>query len=108
MNGYLGEKIINIQESEFKDYTPSDWAMYFIERYGHIDGDHHKLWVIDQIARIIKGSEIILKQASWDNGETNWRVSLGEPTEIYKQWVIDMKNGEDGPETYSYDCGIAP
>ena len=54
-----------------------------IERWGGIDGDHHKLWLLDQVMRVIQG----------DN---------------YKQWVIDLCAGEDGPNTYDYDEGIAP
>lgn len=58
-------------------------AMAIIERYGQYDGDHHKLWVLDQVARILKGDE-------------------------YNEWVIKMKAGADGPNTYRYQIGIAP
>lgn len=58
-------------------------ALEFIERYGGIDGDHHKTWVIDQVARSLLG-------------------------DAYPQWVIDMKDGEDGPDTYNWDEGIPP
>jgi len=58
-------------------------ALEIILRYGGIDGSHHKTWVIDQVVRIITG----------DN---------------YEQWVIAAKAGEDGPETYDWDEGIAP
>jgi hypothetical protein len=53
--------------------------MSIIEKYGQIDGDHHKAWVIDQIARIIKGDD-------------------------YGTWVEEMK--ADGE--YNYNEGIAP
>jgi hypothetical protein len=58
-------------------------ALTLIEQYGGIDGEHHKTWVIDQIARALLGDR-------------------------YPQWVVEMKAGEDGPETYSWDEGIAP
>ncbi len=58
-------------------------SMDVIERYGQIEGDHHSKWVIDQVARILMG-------------------------DLYPAWVIDMRDGEDGPDTYSYDEGIAP
>lgn len=58
-------------------------AMNVIERYGGIDGAHHKTWVIDQVARALTG-------------------------EHYQTWVIEMKAGEDGPETYGWDEGIPP
>lgn len=58
-------------------------AMDIIKSYGQIDGAHHKTWCLDQIARIF------LK-------------------DHYDEWVVAMKNGEDGSETYYYDEGIAP
>lgn len=105
---YLGEEIIDIQDSVFKDYIPSDWAMYFIEAYGQIDGGHHKQWVLDQVARILKGTNVIIKKANWEGGISEWRVHLDDPSEEYLQWVVEMKDGEDGEDTYSYDEGIAP
>jgi hypothetical protein len=63
--------------------TPVAAALEIIERYGGIDGEHHKMWVIDQIARALLG-------------------------DAYPQWVVDMKAGEDGPNTYDWDEGIAP
>ncbi len=105
---YLGETIVDIQETEFKDYTQSDWVMYFIERYGQFDGSHHKQWVLDQAVRLLKGNNVIIKKATWSDGQWEWRIKLAEPTEEYNQWVIDMKNGEDGEDTYDYDYGIAP
>ncbi len=52
-------------------------------QYGQIDGAHHKSWVIDQMVRTLLGDE-------------------------YAAWVADYKRGEDGPDTYSWDEGIAP
>ena len=57
-------------------------AIALIEQYGQTDGSHHKAWVLDQVARVLV-----------DN---------------YEKWVIYMKDGEDGPDTYGYDEGIAP
>lgn len=58
-------------------------ALEVLERYGQIEGDHHSKWVIDQVARILLGDQ-------------------------YQAWVVDMRDGEDGPDTYDYDTGIAP
>lgn len=52
-------------------------------KYGGIDGAHHKDWVIDQMVRVLSGDE-------------------------YEQIVADAKVGEDGPNTYEWDVGIAP
>ena len=58
-------------------------ATGIIAKYGSIDGVHHKKWVIDAVARCLLGNE-------------------------YHAWVADIKNGEDGPDTYPYDEGISP
>lgn len=52
-------------------------------RYGGIDGGHHKAWVIDQMVRALAGDD-------------------------YDRIIAEAKAGEDGPETYSWDCGVAP
>ena len=54
-------------------------------RYGGIDGDHHKAWVIDQMVRWLSGSP-----------------------EAYAHIVANAKSGVDGPETYDWNEGIAP
>ena len=58
-------------------------AIDVAESYGGIDGSHHKTWVIDQMVRALTGSG-------------------------YKEWVKRQKSGEDGPDTYLWDEGIAP
>jgi hypothetical protein len=52
-------------------------------RFGGIDGGHHKMWVIDQMVRILAG-------------------------DAYEERVQIECAGEDGPETYIWDTGIAP
>ncbi len=52
-------------------------------RSGGVDGAHHKAWVIDQMVRAL----------TWDG---------------YEAWVNEHNAGEDGPETYAWDEGIAP
>ena len=58
-------------------------ALTCARQYGQIDGGHHKMWVIDQMCRHILG----------DN---------------YDEFITECKKGEDGPETYDWDVGIAP
>ena len=68
--------------------TPSDRIARALElavRYGGIDGAHHKAWVIDQMVRALVGNE-----------------------SKYETLVADACSGEDGPNTYSWDEGIAP
>ena len=60
-----------------------DKALEIAIRYGQIDGGHHKMWVIDQMVRILTGDE-------------------------YETIVKESCNGEDGPHTYEWDTGIVP
>ena len=57
-------------------------ALELIHSDGGIDGAHHKQWVLDQLVRILSND--------------------------YEQWVRSYMDGEDGPETYKWDEGIAP
>lgn len=58
-------------------------ALIIIAEYAGIDGDHHKAWVIDQVARILAGDD-------------------------YTQFVSDVRSGADGPNTYDWDVGVPP
>jgi hypothetical protein len=107
---FQGEQEIDITtHPDYKDKTIIDWMLYFIERYGGYDGSHHKDWVLDQVARIANGTPVIVRHASWSgNDEISIRVTTGEPSQAYLDWVVEMKSGEDGADTYDYDEGIAP
>jgi hypothetical protein len=58
-------------------------AIDFIVEWGGVDGAHHKDWTLDQVVRILAGEQ-------------------------YDEIVAEAKKGEDGDETYSWECGIAP
>jgi len=58
-------------------------AIKLAVKYGSIDGSHHKDWVIDQMVRVLAGDK-------------------------YNKIVEDACHGEDGPNTYYWECGIAP
>ena len=58
-------------------------ALSIADECAMFDGGHHKMWVIDQMVRELTGDK-------------------------YDQWVTDYQNGEDGPDTYEWDEGIAP
>lgn len=63
--------------------TREQKALDLILRYGGIDGAHHKQWVLDQVVRALTGDK-------------------------YDEWVATYCDGEDGPDTYAWDEGIAP
>lgn len=111
------EKALESTEgTPYEGFTSVQWALEFIERYGQIDGDHHKAWVLDQVARVLHGTPVILSLASWTNeaGEivdSEYRFETGEPSEAYLGWVYDLKRGsaaEGEDDEYGYDEGVAP
>lgn len=114
MEGYLGTEIVNIKDTPYAGYNNKDWAMEYIGSYGQIDGAHHKQWLLDQVARILKDTPVIIEIARWDNGQEKheeYRYTTGEPSKAYSDWVLEMKGEYD--ENYdeyccSYDEGIAP
>jgi hypothetical protein len=53
-----------------------------ITAYGGIDGAHHKQWLLDKLVRTL--------------------------SDDYGQWIKIYNHGEDGPDTYKWDVGIAP
>ena len=85
--------------------TQGEWVLKFIETYGYIDGAHHKAWLLDQISRVVNGTPVKISYVL-DSGYIGFDTA--EPSPAYLKWVSDIKNGEDGPETYCYDIGIAP
>ncbi len=103
MRGYLGETIVDKSETEYKDYTQTDLALMYIDCYGGIDGAHHKTWVLDQVTRILMGTNLIYKIAKWDNGHSEIRFTTDEPSQKYLDYV---KNTED--DGYEIDVGISP
>ena len=108
MEGYLGDFRVDVSKHPvYSKYTPADWAMVFVEKYGGIDGDHHKTWVLDQVARCLKGTAIIVVQARWSTGQTEDRIRTSNATsKEYKAWVKSMTSGVN--VGYEYDTGIAP
>lgn len=71
-----------MSELSFSEARISD-ALDIARDYGQIEGDHHRAWVIDQMVRSLTGSG-------------------------YRRWVEEYKAGEHGPNTYSWDEGVAP
>lgn len=104
MSEYLGEFDVNLNDTPYADYEPSDWALEYITMYGQIDGSHHKDWVLDQVVRILKGTNVIVKEARWSDGFSEYRIELDEPSEEYEEFIEEYEN--DGE--YSWDTGIAP
>lgn len=58
-------------------------VLKLINRWGGIEEDHHKQWLLDQIVRVLAGDG-------------------------YGKWVAEYQGGENGRKTYSWDVGTAP
>lgn len=82
-------------------------ALEVAVRFGGVDGDHHKAWVIDQMVRALTGCPLAERAAVDVNGVAYTYQDYAE-SETYLKLVRDAKAGEDGPETYSWNEGIAP
>ncbi|RYF10553.1 MAG: hypothetical protein EOO77_21300 [Oxalobacteraceae bacterium] len=107
--GYQGEFPVDIATTEYHAFTPADWAMLWIEMYGQIDGAHHKAWTLDQVARILKGTPVIIKEARWTGLPSELRFTLDEPTPAYAEWVDEqMGVVAEGEHEYDYEVGVAP
>lgn len=57
-------------------------ALHVLGSFGQEDGSHHKAWVVDQVVRYLASD--------------------------YDAWIAEYRDGEEGPETYEWDEGIAP
>lgn len=82
-------------------------ALEYAIKYGGIDGAHHKDWVIDQMVRALTGCSMETGTAKDVDGVEYTYEYQGE-SEEYEQLVADACDGEDGPDTYSWDVGIPP
>lgn len=79
--GLTDEQLVD--ELRGRDVGPVQEAISLAVRYGGHDEAHHKAWVIDQMVRVLAGDR-------------------------YAEIVREAKAGDDDPETYSWDEGIAP
>jgi hypothetical protein len=82
-------------------------ALDFALRYGGIDGEHHKTWVIDQMVRALTGCPMI-DFTGTDCRNQPYKYSAQGTSDEYIAWVNNARSGEDGPETYNWDVGSPP
>lgn len=82
-------------------------ALEVANRYGGIDGGHHKMWVIDQMVRVLTGCPEIELTGMNVSGDIYKYTALGKSDE-YLEWIEGYRGGEDGPEAYLWDIGVAP
>ena len=71
-------------------------ALLVASQWSQIDGAHHKAHAIDQMVRALHGCPIDPKTEAYGENDA------------YRRFVAAYQAGEDGPETYEWDVGIAP
>lgn len=105
MEGYLGDELLpSLDGTPFADFTPAEWAMFYIQEWGGIDGEHHKTWVLDQVTRILKGIPVEVRLARWASGMSEYRCTTVEPPSTkYAAWREWMEI-----EGNIWDEGVAP
>ena len=110
MQGYLGETPIDISDTVYSEYTPKDWALFYIKKYGGIDGAHHKDWVLDQVVRLLTGAVPKFSLRKWANGQEELTFDESEmTTPEYEAFVLEYEDrDENGEVQYEYNTGIAP
>ena len=74
---------------------------------GLIDEPHHLAWAIDQMIRELTGCPTVQAQGTDAEGQPYTYDALGESDE-YRAFVREACAGDDGPNTYVWDVGIAP
>lgn len=77
-------------------------ALEFMVKYGGIDGEHHKSWVIDQAVRALTGCPMV-KCKTKDGYEYEDQGMSDE----YRKLIADACLGDD-EEVYGWDTGTAP
>lgn len=111
MATYLGETSVDVAaHPEYSKYTPADWGLLILTKYGGFDGAHHKTWAIDQAARVLLGTPVNVTLARWDNGREEERFDTGEPSAAYLAWRDGLQGEtyDDGSREHDYDEGCPP
>ena len=76
-------------------------ALDFAWNYGNEDGDHHKMWVVDQMVRALLGCpEVTLRSRFPDVNGNHYDYQGQGESEAYRLFVASTEGG--------WDEGIAP
>lgn len=76
--------------------------------YGTTDGDHHKMWVIDQMIRELTGCPTLKTTVVGMHVSKSYDYEYLGESEAYKEFVRSFEDGQDVLETYSWDEGCPP
>lgn len=97
-----------ISPEEMSEAERIEAALALASKYGGTDGEHHKMWVIDQMVRVMTGSPIVKSEVHLDpHGDGYTFDELGSSLS-YEAFVSAQNVGEDGQNIHEWDTGIAP
>lgn len=77
--------------------TNVEAALKVASDFAYIDGDHHKMWVIDQMVRCLTGCPLEMRSAKDYKGRPYEYETFGE-SDAYRAFIGDG----------NWDTGIAP
>lgn len=63
----------------------------------------HVLYVVNAYTQFCLGVKIIVREASWECGHKEYRVTLDKPNKAYKNWACGY-----GDDDCGWDQGVAP
>lgn len=89
---FLGEQTLDLKRTKYEKWDSQTWAKFWLAKYGQSDGAHHKAEAIDEVMQILHGTKVKVLLASWDNGKTEERFELDEPSAQYKAFVEDYES----------------
>lgn len=81
-------------------------ALEVASKYAMYDGDHHKMWVIDQMVRHLTGCPTEQRNGVDVHGTAYTYEVLGE-SDAYREFVGEDDEDDDGWGS-NWDEGIAP
>lgn len=105
---YVGERTPPLASTPYANFAAMDWILLFIDKYGGAEGDHYKQWLIDTIARIGRGTRVLVTLAEWSDEsgaivQSEYRFYLGVVSPSYTAWVEEREAAG-----YDWDTGCAP
>lgn len=99
---------MNHQSYNYNTEDRVSHALNIARDFGQYDGAHHKTWCIDQIVRALTGCPIEKQEVTSTSQLPSYSYECQGESEEYKKFVQEHNSGDDGPDTYYWDTGIAP
>lgn len=83
-------------------------ALNIATAYGTTDGDHHKMWVIDQMVRELTGCPTLKTTVVGMHPSKSYDYEYLGESESYQEWVRSFEFSPDGEHYDEWDKGCPP